>query len=247
MITPTDTKPAMTQTQKPNDTRSATPGEKLNLSASQLIASGLAAISSTVAASYFGVAGTVIGAALGAVITVTGNAVYGHYLRRTRDRVLDLAVAQRFGTVRTVAPAGAGRSVTEPVVPRPGYRWRPKRLVLAAAGLFLVIMAATTGFEYASGRPLSATVTGKAGSGISVGGGHTSPAAPAHSAVPTHGATRPDRTAAPSSATPTVTVTVTPSPSDSASSSPAPTSSGSGGPGSTPPAPTPSPTSTPTG
>src|SRR6185437_13824737 len=75
--------------------------ERLGLSASQLLASGLAAMSATVAASYFGVAGTVIGAALGSVVTVTGNAVYGYWLRRTRSRVrrtLDVAVGNRFAT-----------------------------------------------------------------------------------------------------------------------------------------------------
>ena len=96
----------MTQTQNRNPASTEKEPDKLNLSATQVVASGLAAISSTVVASYFGVAGTVIGAAIGAVLTVTGNAVYGYSLRRTRNRVLDLAVAQRFNSTRTVAGFG---------------------------------------------------------------------------------------------------------------------------------------------
>lgn len=55
--------------------------EKLSLSATQVAASGLAAVSATVAASYFGVAGTVISAGLISVIAVIANAVYSYSIR----------------------------------------------------------------------------------------------------------------------------------------------------------------------
>ncbi|HET6209173.1 MAG TPA: hypothetical protein VFD94_02260, partial [Jatrophihabitans sp.] len=141
-------------------------------SATQILASGLAAVSATVAASYFGVAGTVIGAGLGSVISVVGSAVYSYSIRRTHSRVrqgLDVAVAQRF-SVKPRVPFAAGL--------RSGLS--PRRLSLAAAGLFLLVLAATTGFELASGQPLAATVSGKHGSGTSLDGGRTSrPSAPA--------------------------------------------------------------------
>jgi hypothetical protein len=208
------------------------PPEKFSLSASQVIASGLAAASATVAASYFGVAGTVIGAALASVVTVTGNAVYGYSLRRTHRRVrqsLDVAVGQRFSVDRdavfaATARAGADRGGTEGAdagraaghgtgplrgVRRSRTAWAPKRLALAAAGLFLVILAATTGFELVSGQPLSSTVTGKHGSGLSIGGGTSKQAAP--STRPPAPASTTASHSGSGSPTPTVTVTVTPS------------------------------------
>ncbi|HEX2904402.1 MAG TPA: hypothetical protein VHO01_13195 [Jatrophihabitans sp.] len=243
----------MTQTENSNQTRLAAQPERLNLSATQIIASGLAAISSTVAASYFGVAGTVIGAAFGAVLTVVGNAVYGYSLRRTRNRVLDLAVAQRFNSARAGSSAAAVTAAVTPKPARPPFRWHPKRMALAAAGLFVVIMAATTAFELASGQPLSSTVTGQHGSGLTVGGSQAQHSVPVPSVRPAGSTSSTDR---PSSPSPTVTVTVTPSGSQAPSttpSSPAPSSSGSasGGsssePGSSAPTgattPTPAPTS----
>ena len=74
---------------------------RIQLSASQVIASALAAITATVAASYLGVAGTVIGAAVASVLTVIGNAVYSHSIQRTGARV------------RSVVPA-AGRFAPRP-------------------------------------------------------------------------------------------------------------------------------------
>lgn len=213
----------MTQAQKtPAQT------EKLNLSATQVIASGLAAVSSTVAASYFGVAGTVIGAAFGAILTVVGNAVYGYSLRRTRNRVLDLAVAQRFGSTRTMAGATAGDSgASGSARARPArtpIQWHPKRLGLAVAGMFLVIMAATTAFEFASGQPLSSTVTGNHGSGTSLGGRESKPSAPAPS--PTRSLS-PSTSVTPSVASPTASDSATPSDSTSAPTSSSPSDPGS--------------------
>lgn len=79
--------------------------------ATQVAASGLAAVSATVAASYFGVAGTVIGAGLVSVIAVVASAVYSYSIRRTRSRVrqsLDVAVSQRFAVGPGTA-VGQGR------------------------------------------------------------------------------------------------------------------------------------------
>jgi len=144
------------------------------LSATQVLASGLAAASATVAASYFGVAGTVIGAALGSVISVVGGAIYTYSIRQTRNRVrqtLDVAVSQRF-SVRS--PSVADRQPLPARLRSALPALNPRRLALVAAGLFLLVLAATTGFELASGQPLAATVSGKHGSGTSLDGGTTS-------------------------------------------------------------------------
>lgn len=232
---------------KPTDPTSANsqPGpERLGLSATQLVASGLAAMSATVAASFFGVAGTVIGAALGSVVTVIGNAVYGYSLRRTQRRVrrtLDVAVAHRFSAdparvIAHTAEAAGDAEAAETSGPAASTRG-PKRLALAAAGLFAAVLAVTTAFEFAAGQPLSSTVTGKHGSGVSIGGGTSKKASqpPSRSNTPSS----PGSPTSDSPASPTATVTVTPSESASPSESSAlPSSSASG---------TPSPSGTPSG
>src|SRR3954453_16825129 len=78
----------MTTNEQPTEPGAAPArGRRFDLSATQVMASALAAITATVAASYLGVSGTVIGAAVASVLTVIGNAVYGHSLRSTGNRV----------------------------------------------------------------------------------------------------------------------------------------------------------------
>jgi len=60
---------------------------RLNLTTSQVAASALAACCASIVASFLGVAGTVIGAALGSVVATTGAAVYGHLFRRGGERI----------------------------------------------------------------------------------------------------------------------------------------------------------------
>ena len=59
----------------------------LNLSAAQVIASVLATLSAAVAASFLGVAGTLLGAALGSVFSTMGTEIYKHYLQRSEERL----------------------------------------------------------------------------------------------------------------------------------------------------------------
>ena len=60
---------------------------RLNLTTSQVAASALAACCASIVASYLGVAGTVIGAAVGSVVATTGAAVYGHLFRHGGARL----------------------------------------------------------------------------------------------------------------------------------------------------------------
>jgi hypothetical protein len=53
----------------------------------EVAASALAAVSAAVAASFLGVAGTVVGAALVSGLSTAGAALYEHALRRTHDRL----------------------------------------------------------------------------------------------------------------------------------------------------------------
>jgi hypothetical protein len=61
------------------------------ISVIQVLASALAAVTSTVALSYLGVTGTVLGAALASVITVVGNFLYSRSLDRTHKAVKNIA------------------------------------------------------------------------------------------------------------------------------------------------------------
>ncbi|GAB2454460.1 hypothetical protein GCM10027187_23340 [Streptosporangium sandarakinum] len=57
--------------------------QRFDLSLPQIIGGALATMTAAVAASYLGVAGTVIGAAVMSVGSTVGGAVYTHYLKRT--------------------------------------------------------------------------------------------------------------------------------------------------------------------
>ncbi|CAN5507653.1 hypothetical protein BH10ACT10_BH10ACT10_16850 [soil metagenome] len=59
----------------------------------QVSASALAAVSSAVLLSTVGVAGTIIGAAVGSVFATAGSAIYSHYLRASRSRVASAQAA----------------------------------------------------------------------------------------------------------------------------------------------------------
>jgi hypothetical protein len=197
---------------------------RLEISATQLIASALAAITATIAASYLGVSGTVIGAAVASVLTVIGNAVYSHSLRSTGERVREVVpVAVRFGP-RAGSPTGptvprlaesvparpAASPASRPRTTRPGRRkpkpappWR--RLVLGAAAVFATVLAVVTSVEVVAGRPISDLLRGDTGSGTTLFGA-TSPAT-----TTTKSKSKSESTPATPPSTLTVTQTVTPS------------------------------------
>jgi hypothetical protein len=87
----------------------------LNLSAAQVIASVLATLSAAVAASFLGVAGTLLGAALGSVVSTMGTEIYKHYLQRSEERLRSAGQvlyhsAGKTRTGSTGAQAGAAPS-----------------------------------------------------------------------------------------------------------------------------------------
>jgi hypothetical protein len=76
------------------------------------MASVLATLSAAVAASFLGVAGTLLGAALGSVVSTMGTEIYKHYLQRSEERLRSAGQvlyhsAARTGTGSTNAQAGA--------------------------------------------------------------------------------------------------------------------------------------------
>ena len=76
----------------------------IELSGSKVIAGVMATLTAAIAASYLGVAGTLIGAALGSLASTMGTEVYRHYLVRSQERL------KAAGVLRLPRPAA--RSVT---------------------------------------------------------------------------------------------------------------------------------------
>jgi hypothetical protein len=85
------------------------PRERSGVSGSQVAASVLASTSAAVVASYFGVAGTIVGAAVVSVVATVGTAAYGLGIRRTSER-LQQVQALRLG--RAVTDVGDTRRPT---------------------------------------------------------------------------------------------------------------------------------------
>jgi hypothetical protein len=177
---------------------------RVDLSATQVLASALAAITATVAASYLGVSGTVIGAAVASVLTVTGNAVYTHSLRTTGARVR--ATAGR--PARAVHPRADDAL---PVLPdrerRPASPvWR--RLAFGTVAVFTTVLTVVTGIELVAGRPISDLVRGQSGSGTTLFDGNQ----PARKSTPQPRPVTVTQTVTPSVVviTPTVTQTAPP-------------------------------------
>jgi hypothetical protein len=84
-------------------------GRRIDLSATQVIASMLAAVTGAVAASYLGVAGTIVGTAVMSVASTAVAAIYKHYIGRSRERLR----AAREAAARS-APLLAHHRATQP-------------------------------------------------------------------------------------------------------------------------------------
>jgi hypothetical protein len=207
---------------------------RFELSGTQLIATALAAITATVAASFLGVTGTVIGAALASVVSAIGTAVYSHSLRTTHARVRDAVPSRRRGIEPRGANSAAGRPAPDHDAgeSKPASRAeRPSRWHAVAIGslaLFVAILTLVTGVELVTGRPLSDLVRGDTGSGTTVFGTTRNAAAEEPAPAPTV-----TQTVTPSVVvvTPTVTRTapaVTRTTTPTVTSTPAPTASPTG-------------------
>src|SRR4051794_13514283 len=137
---------------------------RADLSVTQIVAGAAATVTATVAASYFGVDGTLIRAGPGSVLSTMGATVYRHFLERGKEQI-----AAKI-PVRATAGGGGGAGDGRPDPPVARDRSWPTWYTLAgsAAAVFVVVMVLVTAFELFTGRPLSNTVRGKAGRGTSV-------------------------------------------------------------------------------
>lgn len=155
------------------------PDDRLGISGTQVLAGVLASVSAAVVASFFGVAGTIAGAAVVSVVATVGGAAYNAGIRRTQARL------QRLQNLRLTMPgrrlsqgegagaepravAAAQADATAPPdggVPADGEgrvaaarRWLAQHRLGLAGGVALVFalsLAIVTGIELLGDRPLS--------------------------------------------------------------------------------------------
>jgi hypothetical protein len=154
--------------------------KRTQLSAVQIAAGALATVSSAVVASFLGVAGTLVGAALASVISTICATLYSESLKKTNERLR--AVRQQ----RTARPGPASaRTVEQPVAqalptrldprrsPAPAGRPRWVRGAAYAAAVFGLAMAIVTGVELIGQQPVSALVGNSSSSGTTTIGSLT--------------------------------------------------------------------------
>ena len=193
--------------------------KRIDLKTTQVAAGSLASVTSAVAASQLGVAGTLVGAGVGSMVGAVAGSVYEHYLDRTRDRV-------RLMVPRRPAASAAEQPIASSDDDRPTWTWlRSRRLALvaSAAAAFGIALVALTGFEVVTGQPVSSQGANDGGTSIGRAFGASS-----------------------SSEDPATDPTPTPTPTSTSDEPTTPTSSPSSSPTVTEPAPTEQPTSSPT-
>jgi hypothetical protein len=84
----------------------------LDLSTNQLVAGGLATLAAAVGASFLGVYGTVLGAALMSVVSTAGTALGQHYLDRAREQIKERTHLHDAAHGETVARGAAGAATS---------------------------------------------------------------------------------------------------------------------------------------
>ena len=223
--------------------------ERVAINCFQVCGSALAAVSSAVLLSTVGVAGTIIGAAIGSVVVTAGGSIYSHYLEVSRHRV---AAAQSVARARKARSRSARLDAAQEEQAEDelhqaeeqladaedepeklswrevlaGLRWR--RIAAVAAAIFVLAMVIIVTFEMVTGRAVSTYTGGTDGNprtSIPGLGGRSSTGTPTPTQTQTPTRT-PTQTPTQTSSTSTPTSTPsTPSPS-TASSSPTPTVAG---------------------
>jgi hypothetical protein len=173
---------------------------RFNVSTVQVGASAAAAVTSALAASFFGVAGTLIGAGIGSIVSTIAGALYAEYLHRAsrRIRVTQSVIVQRIpGDVLastplrhltgpadlpgepSMRPIGdeTGRTTAMPLL-RPRPWWKRPVVSLTAVGLagFAIALGAVTAIEVVKGGRISGGSGAPSVIDAVRGGGRTTPA-----------------------------------------------------------------------
>jgi len=200
------------------------------LSLTQVSGGALAAVTAAVAASYLGVAGTLIGAGVGSVISTVAATLYSNSLTRAARASRTLVVRQTLApaAVRVEPELAKTPGAPEPLPHRAEdsmwqrIRWKP--VLLVAGGVFVAAMAVISVSELVLGHPIAnaresgTTLTNLGGS--SSQSSHTSTPASTPTSSPGHAT--PTTSATPTSATPTSSASA---PSSTAGTAPSTSSS----------------------
>lgn len=220
LATPTPHSPAQTP-DAPQTERE--PQKKLDLSLTGVLGSSLAAITAAFFGAKLGVAGTIIGAGLGSIISAVAAALYTASLRRSREslKVLTQTGRRREATndVTTTPETAVGAS---PVRIKPNWR----KVAIGAGVVFAVAIALITTYEMVSGKTLSGSDGGTSVTRVFNDGAARSPVDPSTPTDPAPGSTQPQQSTAPSTPSAPATETKPSAPSTTTSPKPsdAPTS-----------------------
>lgn len=145
-----DTPDLAENTRTTEDDSPETPRSRiLDLSATQLVASSLAAATAAGLGSRLGVVGTITGAAVGSVITAVAASVYTTSMTRARDVLL---ATRALGRRDAAVPRLDWWRVTD--------RTRARRLLATTGLVFLVAAAFLTGLQLATGASVTGTSIG---------------------------------------------------------------------------------------
>jgi hypothetical protein len=186
----------------------------------RLLAGALAAVTGAVVASFFGVEGTLIGAALGSMLVTPAEAVYTRSLTSAHT-LARRSLLRRVGEGAGPSEEGASKAQPEPI------HWR--RVAVAAVLAFGIAVGAITGMEAVAKQPLASLVGSRPRQGASTSVGVVvaeadRPAPPATTRAPATSTTSPSRpaptttvavptTTAPAGTVPTTTAAATTTPS----------------------------------
>ena len=213
----------------PTDTQPDAPGPipprpvdepRLGISTAQVAGSALAAVSAAFFASWLGVAGTLIGAALGSVVGTVGSASYTYSLQRSHALVR--------GCPAHRAPQRSGP-------PAPGGQWPWRRIAAGGAAVLALTLGTLTVVEGIVGKPVSSMTSGGDGGGTTIG-------RVVRDEGPRGDSPTPSEPTAPTSPTPSPSTDPTSQPTDQPSGTPSPSVQPTGS-----PSPTPSDETSPTG
>ena len=134
---------------------------RVQISAVQVLASSLAAVSAAVVCSFAGVAGTIVGTAVASACATVASALYAHSLQRTRERLRNVPTWHRAATTalqRPPEPPEEQPSLAERLRALP-WRW----VALATVGVFVLSAAAITLIEAGAGSSLASMIGGTSG------------------------------------------------------------------------------------
>jgi hypothetical protein len=120
----------------------------------KLLAGALAAVSGAVIASFFGVEGTLIGAALVSLLVAPAEALYTHSLA-SAHQVARRSLLRRVGPEAGASEEGGSEEGGSEADPQP-IRWQ--RVAVAAVLAFGIAVAAITGMEAVANQPLASLV-----------------------------------------------------------------------------------------